>query len=66
MDADSISYFETNAQHFVEERALTEGYGKIKEKLDWMYNRISSEEHKKLAKENYKKWSNELEKYRQC
>ena len=64
MDADSISYFETNAQHFVEERAKTEGYKKVKDKLDWMFNRISSEEHKKFARENYEKWSKELEKYK--
>ena len=62
MDADSISYFETNAQHFVEERLKTDGYKKVKDKLDWMFNRISSEEHKKFARENYEKWSKELEK----
>ncbi|HEV7423911.1 MAG TPA: DUF4202 family protein [Candidatus Paceibacterota bacterium] len=64
MDADSISYFETNAQHFVEQRAKTEGYKKIKEKFDWMFNRISSEERKNLARKNYEKWSKELEKYK--
>lgn len=64
MDADAISFFETNAQHFVEERAPVEGYEKIKEKLNWMFDRINSEEHKKLAKENYEKWSKELEKYK--
>jgi hypothetical protein len=64
MDADSISYFETNAQHFVEERAKTEGYRKVKDKLDWMFNRISSEEHKNFVRENYDKWSKELEKYK--
>ncbi len=64
MDADSISYFETNAQHFVEEKAPIEGYDKIKEKLDWMFNRISSEEHKKFARENYEKWSKELENFK--
>ncbi len=64
MDADSISYLETNAKHFVEKRVLEDGYEKIKEKLDWMFNRISSEEHKKFARENYEKWSKELEKYK--
>ncbi|MFA6325280.1 MAG: DUF4202 family protein [Candidatus Paceibacterota bacterium] len=64
MDADSISYLETNAKHFVEKRVLEDGYEKIKEKLDWMYNRISSDEYRKFAKENYEKWSRELEKYK--
>jgi len=64
MDADAISYFETNAQHFVEERVPVEGYKKIKEKLDWMFDRINSEEHKNLARANYEKWSKELEKYK--
>ena len=64
MDADAISFFETNAQHFVEERAPIEGYEKIKEKLDWMFNRINTEEHKEFARENYEKWSKELEKYK--
>ncbi len=64
MDADSVSYFETNAQHFVEARAKTQGYEKIKGKFDWMFNRISSEEHKKFARENYEKWSKELARYK--
>lgn len=63
MDADSISFFETNAEMFVNKKAPVEGYAKVKAKLDWMFNRISSEEHKKLARENYEKWSKELEKY---
>jgi hypothetical protein len=55
MDADSVSFFETNALHFVERRVLVDGYEKIKEKIDWMFNRISTEEHKNFARENYKK-----------
>ncbi len=64
MDADSVSYFETNAEMFVVKKAPIEGYKKIKEKLDWMFKRISSEEHKNFAKENYEKWSKILEKYK--
>ncbi len=64
MDADSVSYFETNAQHFVEEKAPNEGYQKIKGKFDFMFNRISTDEHRKSAKENYEKWLKELEKYK--
>ena len=64
MDADSVSYFETNAEMFVNEKAPKEGYEKIKEKFDWMFNRISSEEHKVFARENYEKWSKALEAYK--
>ncbi len=60
MDADSVSFFETNAEMFVTTKAPIEGKEKVKEKLDWMLNRISSEEHKNLARENYNKWSNLL------
>lgn len=63
MDADSVSFFETNAEMFVNQKAPIEGYKNVKEKLDWMFNRISSEEHKKFAEENYKKWSEALEAY---
>lgn len=63
MDADSVSFFETNAEMFVNKKAPVEGYHKVKAKLDWMFNRISTEEHKKLALENYKRWSDELEKF---
>jgi len=62
MDADSVSYFETAVEMFVSKRASIQGYEKIKEKLDWMFNRISSPERKAFAKENYEKWSIELEK----
>lgn len=63
MDADSISFFETNAEMFVTDKAPIEGKDKVKEKLDWMFNRISTDEHKKLAKANYKKWIKKLEEY---
>ena len=64
MDADSVSFFETNAEMFVNKKAPAEGYGSVKEKLDWMFNRISNEDHKKFARENYERWSRELEKYK--
>ncbi|MEI6650865.1 MAG: DUF4202 family protein [Candidatus Moraniibacteriota bacterium] len=59
-DADSVSFLETNAEGFVMKKAQVEGYEKIREKLDWMFNRIGSEERKVYAKENYKKWSDML------
>lgn len=64
MDADSVSFFETNAEMFVNKKTPIEGYKKIKEKLDWMFNRISSDEHKKFAQKNYKKWTKALEIYK--
>lgn len=60
MDADSVSFFETNAEMFVTKKAPIEGKEKVKEKLDWMFNRISKEEHKNFAQENYNKWMNLL------
>ncbi|HEV7449010.1 MAG TPA: DUF4202 family protein [Candidatus Paceibacterota bacterium] len=62
MDADSVSFMETNAEMFVTKKAPTEGYEKVKEKLDWMYNRINSPEAKEAARANYERWSAELEK----
>jgi len=61
-DADSVSYFETNAEMFVRERAAEDGYEKVKEKLDWMYDRITSPQAKEAAKANYEKWRGELDK----
>ncbi len=64
MDADSVSYFEVNAELFVIQRASVQGYIKIKEKLDWMFGRIKSAKARKAAESNYKKWSAKLEKYK--
>lgn len=63
MNADTISFFETTAQMFIEKRVPLEGYKKIKEKFDWMFNRITTNEAKELAKPFYDKWSAELEKF---
>lgn len=64
MDADSVSFLETNAEMFVNKKAPIEGYMKVKEKLDWMFNRISSIRAKEEARLNYIKWSSLLEKYK--
>jgi hypothetical protein len=56
MDADSVSFLETNVEKFVRERALVEGREKILAKLEWMYNRIHSIEAKNQARENYEYW----------
>ena len=54
-DADSISYFEVNAMRFVEIVAKDLGKQKIKNKLDWMYERISSSKARQIAKPMYDK-----------
>lgn len=61
MDADSVSYFETNVEIFVKDKVEEDGYDKVKGKLDWMFNRISTNERKELARNNYEYWSKELE-----
>ena len=61
MDADSVSFFETNAEMFVNKKAPTEGYKKVKEKLDWMFSRIKSPMAREAARINYERWSKELD-----
>lgn len=55
-DADSLSYFEYNFESFYL-RWIKLGVPKesIREKCDWMFNRISSDKAKKLAKPMYDK-----------
>ncbi len=54
MDADSISYLEINAiKHIKLVNSL--GDEKIKRKIDWMYERISSDKARALAEPFYKK-----------
>lgn len=51
-DADSISFFENNAERFA---ARTPVYSvrKIREKLNWMYERITSERAREMARPMY-------------
>jgi len=51
-DADSISFFENNINHFLTNKVLETGKDKVKEKFNWMYDRITSPQ----AKEITKKW----------
>lgn len=53
-DADSVSYFETNA---AKHATWTDKFSKaeIKAKLDFMFDRITSQRTKDLSVENYKK-----------
>jgi Domain of unknown function (DUF4202) len=53
-DADSLSNFETHAQMFIELRAETFGKEKVRAKFDWMFNRISSPEARKIALPMYR------------
>lgn len=62
-DADSLSFVENNAPIFFL-RIDKLGYDRVKEKFDWMYNRISSAKAKELAKPFYDKIVLELEKYK--
>ena len=62
MDADSVSFFETNAESFVRNKVHEEGYEKIREKLEWMFRRIYSEIARMEAQKNYDYWMGELEK----
>ena len=62
MNADSVSFFETNAKRFVTEKVKVEGYKPIREKLDWMFNRIVGENAKELAEPLYRKWIGILDK----
>jgi len=59
-DADSLSYFECNAPSFIERYAPIMGHAKVKAKFDWMFERISSPEAKKIAKPIYDKALAEL------
>ena len=59
-DADSVSYFECNADHFVTKYAPVLGKEKVKSKFDWMFERITSDKAKKLAEPMYKEVLNKL------
>ena len=62
MDADSIGYLIKPA-HIRPEHIQSLGKEKVRSKLDYMYNRISSAEHKALAKPYYDKALELLEAY---
>jgi len=50
-DADSISFFENNVRFFMK-RKETEA-ARIRQKFEWMYSRITSDEARKLCKQWY-------------
>jgi len=52
-DADSVSFFETNISLFLTKHVQDVGKEKVREKFDWMYNRITSEKAKQIARPWY-------------
>ena len=52
-DADSISFFENNVPAFLTKYALEVGKEKVREKFDWMFNRITSERGRQIARKWY-------------
>lgn len=54
-DADSISYLEINAPKHVVKFVPILGRDKVRRKIDWMYDRISSEKAKEIAMPLYEK-----------
>lgn len=59
-DADSISYFENQIEHFLSRKIGEVGKDKIKAKFEWMFGRITSETAKKIAKPMYEMAINKL------
>lgn len=53
-DADSIAFFDRDFHEFIN-RHIDNGKESIKEKFDWMYERITSKEAKAIAEPMYKK-----------
>jgi len=53
-DADSLSYLEVNAPKHIKLISKL-GEGKIRRKIDWMYERITSEQARELAEPFYRK-----------
>jgi len=60
-DADSVSFFETNTSLFLEKRVPEIGKEKVRQKFDWMFNKITSKKAKQLAEPFYNKAIGALE-----
>lgn len=52
-DADSLSFLENNVNFFVEEMVPRFGKTGVREKLDWMFERISSDKAREIARPMY-------------
>lgn len=52
-DADSLSFFENNIDHFLNKILAEKGIEKTKAKFDWMFERINSDKAKRIAQKWY-------------
>jgi len=52
-DADSVSFFENNVDRFVHQKVGETSKEKVRDKFDWMFNRITSEKAKQIARPWY-------------
>ncbi|NQV00491.1 MAG: DUF4202 family protein [Parcubacteria group bacterium] len=59
-DADSVSFFENNINIFLTEWVREIGKERVKEKFDWMYERITAEKAKVVVKDWYEKAKKDL------
>lgn len=48
-----MSFFETNVDHFVKKYSVEVGKDLVKDKFDWMFDRITSAKAKELVKPLY-------------
>jgi len=60
-DADSISFFENVVEFFLTKKVNEAGRKKVKDKLDWMYGRITTDRARTLAKQQYAESIKELD-----
>ncbi len=60
-DADSISFFENNVSVFLRKDVPEIGKEKVKEKFDWMFNRITSEKARQISRQWYEEAIKKLE-----
>jgi len=52
-DADSLSFFENNVDYFITQKVDETNKEKVKDKFDWMFNRITSNKAKDIARPWY-------------
>lgn len=52
-DADSISFLENNVDVFLSEHVQKSGKEKVRDKFNWMFDRITGEKAKELARPLY-------------
>ncbi len=60
-DADSISFFENNVDYFVEKLSIKVGKKEVRDKFNWMFERITSSKAKEIARVWYEDGMKRLE-----